>query len=105
MSNSDIQDLPDEMKVNAIRHAIIHRYCVAQILPLHMTMYTVTYITQNVRSKKTVWEEKLNSSATAGASRLARNRSLLNIQQRCWRFADSDARARDRVACRKATNG
>jgi hypothetical protein len=59
-----------------------------------MTMYTVTYITQNVRSKKTVWEENLNSSATADAPRLARDRSFLDIPQRGRR-----------VARRKAANG
>jgi len=54
---------------------------------LQMTMYTVTYITQNVRLKKAVWEEKLNSPATAGAPHRARDRSLLNIHQRCRLFA------------------
>jgi len=66
-------------------------------------MYTVTYITQNVRSKKTVWEEKLNSSATADAPRLARDRSLFNIHQRCRRFAGGAPR--DRVARAEATHG
>jgi hypothetical protein len=66
-------------------------------------MYTVTYITQNVRSKKTVWEEKLNSSATADAPRPARDRFLFNIHQRCRRFAGGAPR--DRVARRKAANG
>jgi hypothetical protein len=66
-------------------------------------MYTVTYITQNVRSKKTVWEEKLNSSATADAPRLARDRSHLDIHQRCRRF--TGGAPRDRVALRKAFNG
>jgi hypothetical protein len=66
-------------------------------------MYTVTYITQNVRAKKTVWEEKLNSSATADAPRPARDRSLLNIHLRCRRF--TGGASRDRVALRKASNG
>jgi len=68
-------------------------------------MYTVTYITQNVRAKKTAWEEKLNSSATADAPRPARDRSLLDVDQRCRRFAASGAQALDRVARRKDTNG
>jgi hypothetical protein len=66
-------------------------------------MYTVTYITQNVRAKKTVWEENLNSSATADAPRPARDRSLLNINQGCRRF--TGGAPRDRVARRKASNG
>jgi len=68
-------------------------------------MYTVTYITQNVRAKKTVWEENLNLSATAGAPRLARDRSLLNIHQRCPHFAGRGTRASGRGARRKAFNG
>jgi hypothetical protein len=70
-----------------------------------MTMYTVTYITQNVRSKKTVWEEKLNSSAADDALRPARDRSLLNVEQGPRRFADCGTRARDRVARGKDANG
>jgi hypothetical protein len=54
-----------------------HRRCLS--LLLQMTTYTVTYITQNVAQKKTVWEEKLNSSALAGA--LALPRHLPNIHQ------------------------
>jgi hypothetical protein len=68
-------------------------------------MYTVTYITQNVRSKKTVWEEKLNSATTADAPPLARDRSLLNIQQRCRRCARGGTRASGRDARRKVANG
>jgi hypothetical protein len=73
--------------------------------PLQMTMYTVTYITQNVRSKKAVWEEKLNSSAKARALHWARDRSLLNVHQRCRRFAGRVTRASGRVARRKAYDG
>ena len=68
-----------------------------------MTMYTVTYITQNVRSKKTVWEEKLNSFATGDAPRLARIRALLDIRQFRQRFAGRGTR--DRIVHRNDANG